>query len=101
MRQKEKMTETVIRNEVRVQRDILYKYELVLTESDRFSSYGIPLYSINVELTHADGNITYAKSDKLFADLGAATDFFEKLVRNLATPIDLRYVIEDEFYKHR
>ncbi len=101
MKQKQKSTETVIRKEERVSESTVYKYELILSESTGFSSYKLPLYSIRVEMLTNDGSVTYASSDKLFADLGVATDFFEKLIRSLASPTDLAYVVEDEFYKHR
>ena len=100
MRHKEKTLETNIREETRMQDGIIYTYTLLMSESKSFSSYRIPLYSIKVEMIQSDGTVTQSESNKIFADLGIATDFFEKMVKNLATPIDLPYVIEDEFYKH-
>ncbi len=101
MKQKTRALETTIRKEERMNNGTVYKYELIMSKSESLSSYRIPLYSISVELIKSDGGSTYAKSDKLFADLGIATDFFEKLIENLATPLELSYVIEDEFYKRK
>ena len=38
-----------------------------------------------------------AKTRELFSEGNKAKAFFDKLVRNLATPIDLAYIVEDEF----
>ena len=79
-----------------VEDGIGYKYELFMRESSMVASCGIPLYSISVEMTQGDGKVTKAHTKDLFSDIGKATEFFEKLVNNLATPIDLPYVVEDE-----
>lgn len=97
MKRKEKTIDTTIRTERREEDGNGYKYELLMRESSRVASYGIPLYSISVEMTQSDGKITNAKTSDVFADAGKAIDFFEKLVNNLVTPIDLPYVVEDEF----
>ncbi len=96
MKQKEKNIDTTIRTERRESDGIGYKYELLMHKSSRVASYGIPLYSISVEMQHSDGEVTNASTSEVFADAGKAIDFFEKLVNNLATPIDLPYIVEDE-----
>lgn len=98
MKQKEKKTETTIRTERREGDGIGYKYELIMRESAKVASYGIPLYSINVEMHQKNGKVTNACTSDVFVDAGKAIDFFDKLVKNLATPIDLPYILEDEFY---
>ena len=89
------LRDTVIRSEVRESDGRLYKYELVMTESDRVS-FKLPLYSVRVEYMDADGVSTEARAHEIFADVGKAIIFFERIVKNLATPIDLPYVVEDE-----
>lgn len=77
---------------------IVYTYTLTLHEDKRLSTIGIPLYSISVDMTVlATGRTTSATTKELFADEDKARAFFDKLVRNLATPIDLAYILEDEF----
>ena len=98
MKQTENQNETIIRTERREDDGNIYKYELVMRESPRIASYGIPLYSISVRMNQKDGEITSASTSDVFADVGKAIDFFNKLVTNLATPIDLPYILEDEFY---
>ena len=96
MRQKEKTTDTVIRREERSDGENSYSYELIMKESMRTASYRIPLYSIRVGMTNSVGAYTCADVKDAFADAGKAILFFEKVVRNLATPIDLTYILEDE-----
>lgn len=96
MGRKEKTVDTTIRTEVREQDGIDYKYELIVRESSRVASYRIPLYSVSVEMTRSGEPTTNARTSDIFADAGKAIVFFEKLVDNLATPIDLPYIVEDE-----
>ena len=72
-----------------------YKYSINQTESTRVASYRIPLYSISIKLIRGS-EMTEAETKEIFSDLGKALSFFEKLVKNLATPIDLPYIVEDE-----
>ena len=98
MKQKNIYTkETLIRREVIGDEKNTYSYELVMKESNKTSSYRLPLYSIKVGFTDELGNFSEAEANELFADPGKALLFFEKLVRNLATPIDTAYILEDEF----
>ena len=96
MRRKNKLCGTVIRLEERESDGAKYEYKLIMKESDSVASYGIRLYSIEIKMSMPDGATTYAEAKELFADCGIAMDFFDKLVDNLATPLNLSYVVEDE-----
>jgi hypothetical protein len=72
-----------------------YKYTLLVRESQRVASFRLPLYSVRIEMRSADGRLTEAETGDIFADLGKAVVFFERLVDNLATPINLAYILED------
>lgn len=97
MRKREKTVDKTIRTVERKQDGIAYQYDLVMRESANVVSYGIPLYAISVKMTQENGETTTAGTKEVFADPGKAIVFFEKLVNNLATPIDLPYIVEDEF----
>jgi len=84
----------ILRNDKVTDGGILYEYTLFSSESPRVASFKLPLYSITVKMT-MDGEVTEGSVNDVFADLGKATLFYEKLVRNLATPIDLTYILED------
>ncbi len=96
MKQKEKTAESVIRREARFDGENNYVYELRVSENKNLASYRIPLYSIHVDMTDSSGRTTSAKVKEAFADAGKAILFYEKVVRGLATPIDLAYVMEDD-----
>lgn len=96
MRSKERTKDTVIRRDERSDGGYAYRYELISRESESVASFGIALYSVRVELTSPSGEVTSAEANDVFADAGRAILFYEKLVRNLATPVDLAYVAEDE-----
>jgi len=49
-------------------------------------------------MTDKDGSVTSASVDDAFCDAGQALIFYDKVVRNLATPIDLSYIFEDEMH---
>ena len=87
-----------IRKEVRITELAIYTYKLILNTKLRYSSFGLALYSVEISMESViNGSTSEAKSGELFADEKKALLFFDKLVRNLATPIDLAYIIEDEF----
>ena len=90
------MRETVIKREVKEVDGMVYRYALMVSESNKVASYKLPLYSIEIELTDEDGNVTHARTRELFADVGKALSFFKKLSENLATPLNLPYILEDE-----
>ena len=73
-----------------------YKYKLYMQESGNVASYKLPLYSIGIEMTDQDGNYTEARIADVFSDIGKALVFYERLVENLATPLNLPYILEDE-----
>lgn len=87
-----------VRDEVRVDGDTVYSYSLTQDERELNLGFGFPLYSIYIKMHDTlTGKTTDASAEELFASEEKALRFFEKLVRNLATPIDLAYVVEDEF----
>lgn len=85
----------IIRDEERIDDGLIYRYRLIRTRSLKVASYQMPLYSIEVQLTK-DGAISENSLCEVFSDLGKALVFFDKLVDNLATPIDLPYILEDK-----
>ena len=90
------MKDTVLKSEMREADGALYRYVLIMSESNKVASFKLPLYSIEIEMTDADGDVTNARTRELFADVGKALSFFKKLVDNLATPLNLPYIVEDE-----
>ena len=87
----------IIINETRVCDGITYKYSLIESTNLQISCYKIPLYSVRIEmLIHENESFSENESVALFSDLNKATDFYYKLVSNLATPMNLPYIIEDE-----
>ena len=99
MRQSKTETKTLIRTETRISEGYTYLYELIMKESRQTASYKMRLYSIRIRMTDIEGRNTEAEIRDAFADSGRAILFFEKLVNNLATPIDLSYILEDETVK--
>ena len=89
----------VIRSDEVSTNEAIYKYSLRVSESPRVASYKLPLYSIAIEMTRADGLHTAAHTGEIFADAGRATAFYERMVEKLATPIGLPYIVEDEIMK--
>ncbi len=91
--------ETLIRRETRHDGEYTYSYDLIMSESDRQASFRINLYTIRITLGDNNGDCTDAEVRDAFADFGRAVLFYEKLVRNLCTPLNLRYILEDEIAK--
>ena len=96
MKQRERTISTVIKRDERIDDGRRYVYELSVSESLNLSSFRIPLYSVSVCMTDKDGEATSSSVRDAFADAGRAIVFYEKIVTNLATPIDLAYIAEDE-----
>ena len=96
MKRRGKTIETVIRRDVRYDGENHYEYELIAAESDGSVGMRLTLYSICTRMTDKDESVSEARINEAFADAGQAILFYDKVVRNLATPIDLRYVLEDE-----
>ncbi len=90
------ITDTVIKREVRESEGARYCYSLIVSESNKVASFKLPLYSVEIEMTDADGAVTSARTREIFADVGKAIAFFRKLCENLATPLNLPYILEDE-----
>lgn len=74
-----------------------YTYKLIYNLDTSRTSVGIPLYSLRIRMECGEsGKVTEAYTGGIFASLARAERFFDKLCNNLATPIDLAYVLEDE-----
>ena len=87
-----------VREEKRTDNGIEYKYTLSVRRSDRTASYGLALYSIKVEMTDLTGAVSEASLVDAFRSAELAFRFFDRVVDNLATPIDLPFVFDDEKY---
>ena len=99
MRRRFSNEEAVIRSDEKKEGGFSCFYELIMRKSHNVSSYRIPLYSMRVKLIDGEGEESQAEIKDAFADIGKAVTFYEKLVRNFATPIDLAYILEDEIIK--
>lgn len=99
MRGKLAGAQEIIREDEKCTEDGVYRYSLLVSESRGVASYRLPLYSIRIEMTRADGYHTEARTKDLFADVGKAVVFYERMVEHLATPIDLAYIVEDEIMR--
>ncbi len=86
----------VLRREVREADGARYVYILSCGEGKLVASFGLTLYSIGIEMTDKDGRYTESRLNEVFSDSARAFRFFRRLVDNLATPIDLPYILEDE-----
>lgn len=92
----EKLCDRVLRKEERFDEGNSYSYELVVREGETVADFRLPLYSIRVDMTDTEGNRRQADARDVFSNAEKAIAFFDKIVRNLATPIDLAYILEDE-----
>ena len=88
--------DTVLFKEERSDDFNTYSYELIMRKGDSTACWRMPLYSIKVIMTDAKGNEKSADARDVFSNLDKAREFFKKIVNNLATPIDLAYILEDE-----
>ncbi len=88
--------EELIREETRETEDGVYTYTLLAKTGISVASYGLTLYSVIIQMTDSSGHRTEARLDDIFSDSDKAYKFFNKLIKNLATPIDLPYILEDE-----
>ena len=89
----------LVRSERRNEDGNEYEYTLTVSESDKTASFRLPLYSIRVAMTTADGQRREAELNDAFRSPRTAFTFFNRIVDNLATPIDLPFVYEDEMGK--
>ena len=92
----QKLTDTLIRTEERIDGGISYTYQLIMRKGNSTADWQMPLYSFRVSMTDTDGKDRSAEACNIFSDAKKAHSFFDKIVKNLATPIDLAYIIEDE-----
>ena len=90
------LCERIVVKEERCHDDYLYTYELILREGKQTADWRLPLYSVKVSMTDPEGRSSQKEVKDVFINHDRAMEFFDKLVRNLATPIDLGYVVEDE-----
>lgn len=93
---KQGLCDKVVTREERAADGCLYTYELTMRQGERTVDWRLPLYSVKVKMTDAEGKSSQREARDLFTCPKRARAFFDKLVRNLATPIDLGYVVEDE-----
>lgn len=91
-----KVCDRVIRREERQDTGYVYSYELIERKGDTTVDFGVSLYSIKVNMTDGEGKTRKSEARDVFSSKEKAVAFFDKIVRNLATPIDLKYIIEDE-----
>lgn len=87
---------TTVREETKETEDALYTYTLSSKSGDKVANYGLTLYSVEIQMTDKNGVHTASSLEDIFSDSGTAFKFFDKLSKNLATPIDLPYIFEDE-----
>ena len=92
---RKKMIERTVRIERAEADGYFYKYRLSVKYPHGDQSYRPLLYSITVELIDEAGARTSASLREAFSDHEQASFFFNKLVENLATPINLPFVFED------
>ena len=85
-----------VRQEIRYDEGMEYIYTLTVRTSDKTASFGLTLYSVAVQLTDNDGVKSEASLVDAFRSSSEAFHFFNRIVGNLATPIDLPFVFEDE-----
>ena len=86
----------LIKQEDRLKDGYIYSYQLTMREGRSTVDWRMPLYSIKVDMTDLEGNTTTADAKDIFSSMDKAIQLFDKIVRNLATPIDLAYIVEDE-----
>ena len=86
---------TLIRKEMRKDSGNLYEYSLYVNKSPRVASFGLCLYSIKIRLTLENGSVSEKIVKDIFSEGKRAVSFFDFILKNLVTPIDLPYVIED------
>lgn len=91
-----KVRERVVRRVEIEDKEATYRYTLTVSESKRVASYRLPLYSIGIEMTTFEGKRTEVVARDIFADIGKAVVFYDKMVESRATPLNLHYIIEDE-----
>ncbi len=92
----ERKCEKTIRKEERRADGYFYSYELIERKGRNMADFGMRLYSIRVNMTDDSGNVRMGEAKDVFSSKRKACEFFDRIVDNLATPIDLKYIVEDE-----
>ena len=91
-----KINSIILRKDFREDEFNKYSYELTVRKGLETASFRIPLYSVGVTMTDAYGNDTETVLTDAFSDEGKAIRFYEFVLRNLATPLNLSFILEDE-----
>ena len=97
MTKRRKTTEKIIKSSVKECGSTKYSYNLTVSESEHVASYGIPLYSVKIEEYDEGGLVNGAVVKEMFVDPGRALAFYDNLVRRLAGPVDLSYILEEDY----
>jgi hypothetical protein len=92
---KEKIKEEIVRRECVSDAENQYTYLLIKREGEFVCNFKLPLYSIRVELIKASGEASHCEISNVFASETKARRFFDDLIKNQATPMNLPYVMED------
>lgn len=88
--------QNIIKKETIENGEYVYSYELIERRGKRLADFGMRLYSISVSMRDERGEIKKGEAKDIFSSKRKALVFFDRIVKNLATPIDLKYVVEDE-----
>lgn len=91
-----KLCDRVISKEEREASGYRYSYELTERKGDSTADFGVRLYSIKVNMIDESGKTRYSEARDVFSSKEKALAFFDMIVKHLATPIDLKYIVEDE-----
>jgi hypothetical protein len=91
-----KLYDKVILKEEREKSGYRYSYELTERKGDSTIDFGVYLYSIKVDMIDDRGKSRHSEAKDLFSSKEKALSFFDMIVKHLVTPIDLKYIIEDE-----
>jgi hypothetical protein len=92
MRRKTKAAQETVRETILASGGYTYKYTLSVGKDT------CPIYSLKIVMRSIDGEVRSNSASVSMSDGGRAIAFYNKLVRNLATPSNLQYCIEDELY---
>ena len=93
---KKNLCETLIIKETKSDGENKYYYELIERIGETTADWRLPLYTVRVTMTGNSGPERCYEAKNLFSNKREAIEFFDMIVRNLATPIDLPYILEDE-----
>ena len=74
----------------------IYCYELIERKGETTADWRLTLFSIRITMTDKIGTSRSFEAKNLFSNKREAVEFFDMIVENLATPIDLPYILEDE-----